>query len=373
MATKRGEKKGRDTGSFTLPADYHAWSVLPCNGLDKEAGALAREMALAIAGKGARLICPVRFGRSPSHYDKELKGTDLLVIDGCKKECAGRLATEGGLSIAGRLNVKEMLREQGLKSGKFPTPDAVNLQALLSRLGRPDAMAGVAVPEAGRAEARAAAPEPAAGRFAAEMGFREFMADKFVFKVPETGYFFNENDCWARVEGNRARLGVSDYVQQKASDMVFFEPPEVGTEIGQFDEAGSLESTKTALDIISPVSGKVVAVNRELVDAPELINEDPYVRGWAVEVELSDIETDRELLMDCDGYLAYLQGKVERELREKERGEGAQATDAQGSRRPREPARPGETGRPYEVEEPREPGRPWKPGQPKEPGQPWEG
>ena len=314
MAPRREKEKGVEAAGTSLPTSWRGWAVLPCNGLDKEAGALAREMALAAADRGARLICPVRYARSPEHYRKDLEGSSLLVIDGCGKGCAGKLAAERGLRISGKLEVRELLREKGLKAGKAPLPGAENLAALLSLLD-----------EAGRRETREAvardgreAGAPGAGEpFSPEVEKREFMAGKFVFRVPVTGYFFNENDCWARVEGNRARIGVSDYVQQSASDMVFFEPPAVGTELEQFDDAGSLESTKTALDIISPVSGKVVAVNEELVEAPELINQDPYGRGWAVEVELADFESDRELLMDCDAYFTYLQGKVEREYEEK--------------------------------------------------------
>jgi glycine cleavage system H protein len=281
-------------------------TLLPCNGLDKEAGALSREIALALLRKGEKLVCPVLYQRSPARYEKELKGRELLVVDGCKRSCASKLARERGLKIARRFIVTELLKELGLKSGKNPVPDGRKLELLLPRIKELLARA----PEAAEAGA-------AADLFSAPVETREFMAGKFIFKVPASGYFFNENDCWARVEGERARLGVSDYVQQSASDMVFFEPPEIGREISIFDEAGSLESTKTALDIISPVSGRVTAVNTELVEAPELINEDPYVKGWAVEVELTDFGSDRDLLMDCDRYFDYLQQKVEREFKEK--------------------------------------------------------
>jgi glycine cleavage system H protein len=280
-------------------------AVLPCNGLDKEAGALAREAALHLAEDGAGLVCPVLYSRNPSRYAKMLEGSDLLVIDGCKTGCASKLAKERGLKLAGKLNVTEMLKELGLKGGKAPAPDPEHLARLLS------ALEGLG--EEGAAEAEGAS----SGLFQGVVEMNEFMEGKFIFKVPKTGYFFNENDCWARVEGNRARLGVSDYVQQSASDMVFFEPPEVGRELEQFDDAGSLESSKTALDIISPVSGRVVAVNRELVENPELINQDPYVAGWAVEVELADLEGDRELLMDCEAYLVYLKNKVKKENEER--------------------------------------------------------
>lgn len=300
MAAGKAEKVG---GDHKPRGGYEGWAVLPCNGLDKEAGALAREVALHAREGGGLLICPVLFGRNPSRYKRHLQGSSLLVIDGCKTGCASKLAKESGLRIARKMNISEMLKELGLKAGKDPLPDA----------GRTRALLGLVVEWEEEDEEQEARVE---GFFTSPVELREFMVGKFIFKVPASGYYFNENDCWARREGHRARLGVSDYVQQSASDMVLFEPPEIGAELSIFDEAGSLESTKTALDIISPVSGKVVAVNQELVEAPELINEDPYVRGWAVEVELSDFEGDRELLMDCDGYLSYLKDKVEREFEE---------------------------------------------------------
>ncbi len=305
MGEKRKMKKDKEDDTGPLPADYSGWAVLPCNGLDKEAGALAREIALHITRDTGNLICPVLYGRNPSCYERELAGGPLLVIDGCKTGCASKLARERGLKISRRLNVREMLKGMGIKGGKAPVPDPDNLSRLISSLqGLED-------------EETKDEKKSSLGSFTGTVEMNEFMEGKFLFKVPKAGYFFNENDCWARVEGARARLGVSDYVQQSASDMVFFEPPAIGTELEQFDDAGSLESTKTALDIISPVSGKVVAVNDELVEAPELINQDPYVRGWAVEIELTDFESDRDLLMDCEAYFSYLKDKVKKENKER--------------------------------------------------------
>ncbi len=279
--------------------------VLPCNGLDKEAGALAREVALALCDEQRGLICPVLYQRSPSRYERELEGKELLVIDGCKTACASKLARDRGLKIARRLIITELLKEKNLRSRKAPIAERERVELLVPR-----------VLELLNGEGAGGDEEQAGDLFQGPVDFREFMEGKFVFRVPAAGYFFNENDCWARVEGSQARLGVSDYVQQSASDMLFFEPPPLGKELAIFDEAGGLESTKTALDIISPVSGTVVAINEQLVEAPEMINEDPYVRGWAVEVELSDFEGERSLLMDCDGYFEYLKAKVEREIDE---------------------------------------------------------
>lgn len=280
--------------------------VLPCSGLDKEAGSGSRELALLLQERGAGVVCPVLYQRSPKRYEKQLGAGRLVVIDGCKTGCASKIAAEHGLKIATKLNVTEASKARGLRPGKgLHLGDA--LKEILPALA--DELLIVEPADESR-------PGDAADLFCEPVDYREFNVDKFVFRVPAFGYLFNENDCWARVEGSQARVGVSDYVQQSASDMIFFEPPTIGAEVSMFDEVGSLETTKTALDIISPVSGKVVAVNQEVVDAPELINEDPYERGWAVEIELSDFEGDRELLMDSAAYFEHLKQKVEKEHKE---------------------------------------------------------
>ena len=280
--------------------------VLPCSGLDKEAGSASREIALLLSEHGVPVVCPVLYERSPKRYEKELGSGRLVVIDGCKTGCASKLAADRGLKIAKRLTVTEAAKKLGVKAGKDPhLGEALRNQvpALVEQL------LAIETPET-------SAPANAQVSFSDPVTYREFGVDKFVFRVPDSGYFFNENDCWARVEGTRARVGVSDYVQQSASDMIFFEPPKISAEVSIFDEVGSLETTKTALDIICPVSGKVVAINQEVVEAPELINEDPYERGWAVEIELTDFEDDRELLMDPPTYFDYLKQKAEKEHKE---------------------------------------------------------
>jgi len=289
------------------PEDPAGIVVLPCSGLDKEAGSASRALSLLLQAEGASLVCPVLYQRSPKRYEKDLGKGRLIVIDGCKTGCASKLATERGLKIGKKLTITEAAKAHEVKPGKDPHLGE-SLENLLPSLAE---------------ELLAARPPETPASIETETSFgnsvtyREFSVDKFVFKVPESGYFFNENDCWARVEGGRSRIGVSDYVQQSASDMLFFEPPTIGAELSIFDEAGSLETSKTALDIISPVSGKVVAINQEVVEAPELINEDPYERGWAVELELADFDEDRELLMDAPAYYDYLKKKAEKEHRER--------------------------------------------------------
>ena len=136
--------------------------------------------------------------------------------------------------------------------------------------------------------------------------------DKWTFRVP-IDRFYNENDCWAKLDGNVATVGITDFLQNMASDIIFIELPEVGTVIEQFDEAGSFEAIKIMLDLISPVSGVVKEVNEEVQEKPELVNQDPYERGWFVKIEVKDFKVDRENLIGPDAYFEVLKHKIETE------------------------------------------------------------
>ena len=140
----------------------------------------------------------------------------------------------------------------------------------------------------------------------------EIKVDKWTFRVPRDR-FYNENDCWVKLDGRTATVGITDFLQNMASDIIYIELPEPGTVVGQFDEAGSFEAVKTMLDLISPVSGVVKEVNDELRDKPELVNQDPYERGWFVKIKVADFEVDRENLLDATAYFEVLKRKVEAE------------------------------------------------------------
>ena len=99
--------------------------------------------------------------------------------------------------------------------------------------------------------------------------------------------FYSETHEWARVEGNIAYVGVTDYAQANLGSVVYVEALEIGDEVEQFDEAGAIESVKAASDIMSPLSGVVIEVNDDVIDNPELINEDSYT-NWIFKLELSD-------------------------------------------------------------------------------------
>jgi glycine cleavage system H protein len=107
------------------------------------------------------------------------------------------------------------------------------------------------------------------------------------FDIPDDrGYM--ESHEWARREDGTARVGISDFAQDELGDIVFVEFPDEGDEIAHSEEFGVVESIKAVSDLYSPVSGTVTATNDALLDAPELVNDDPYDEGWMLDVELDD-------------------------------------------------------------------------------------
>ncbi|MDH5437920.1 MAG: glycine cleavage system protein GcvH [Candidatus Bathyarchaeota archaeon] len=140
----------------------------------------------------------------------------------------------------------------------------------------------------------------------------QLKALKWTFRVPKD-LLYNENDCWAKIEDHKARVGITDFLQSMATDIIFVEFKDVGTEIEQLDEVASFESTKTILDLISPVSGVIVEVNEKLLERPELVNQDPYGEGWFAVLRLKNFESDRENLLDAQKYFEVLKRKVELE------------------------------------------------------------
>lgn len=114
------------------------------------------------------------------------------------------------------------------------------------------------------------------------------------------GLLYSESHEWVKVDGNVAIIGVSDFAQSEMGDITYVDMPDVDDEIAAGDEFGALESVKTSSELISPVSGKVIACNDELEDKPELINEDAY-RSWIVKIEMSD-KAELDTLLSAGAY-----------------------------------------------------------------------
>ena len=117
---------------------------------------------------------------------------------------------------------------------------------------------------------------------------------------PDDLSYHAEHD-WARVDGDSATLGITWYAQDQLGEVVFFDPPAVGTAIAAGSPYAEVESVKAVSDVVAPLSGEIVEVNEGLKDSPEQINEDSYGEGWLVKVKLSD-PSEIDALMDAESY-----------------------------------------------------------------------
>ncbi|MCM3765852.1 MULTISPECIES: glycine cleavage system protein GcvH [Bacillaceae] len=116
---------------------------------------------------------------------------------------------------------------------------------------------------------------------------------------------YSEDHEWVKVEGDKVRIGISDFAQSELGDIVFVELPEVGDDVTAGDPFGSVESVKTVSELYAPISGKVVEVNEDLNDSPEFVNESPYEKAWMIVVEVSD-NSEVEKLLTAEQYEAMI-------------------------------------------------------------------
>jgi glycine cleavage system H protein len=142
----------------------------------------------------------------------------------------------------------------------------------------------------------------------------ETTLDKFTFKVA-TDRLYNPEGVWAKLEGDRIRIGLSDFLQQRSGDVAFAEVKPVGTSLAFGDEVAVIETIKVNISLGSPASGVIIEINPMMEAAPEAINQDPYGEGWLALVETSDWDTDRANLLDAPAYFELMMRQAEQESR----------------------------------------------------------
>jgi glycine cleavage system H protein len=117
------------------------------------------------------------------------------------------------------------------------------------------------------------------------------------YEVPE-GLYYTKDWEWVKVEGDKVRVGVTDYAQKQLREVVYAELPSPGTTVTQKEAYGTLESVKAVSDLIAPVSGVVEAVNEDVQSSPEILNEEPYTKGWLLVIKPSNLQADLANIMD---------------------------------------------------------------------------
>lgn len=124
-------------------------------------------------------------------------------------------------------------------------------------------------------------------------------------EIPEGLYYSKEHE-WVKLEGKEAVVGITDYAQKQLHDIVYVDVPKVGTDLKQFQTMGTVESVKSTSEIFSPVTGKVAKINGELAESPELLNQDPYGKGWLARIALKNFDSDVKKLMTAQQYADHV-------------------------------------------------------------------
>jgi glycine cleavage system H protein len=123
--------------------------------------------------------------------------------------------------------------------------------------------------------------------------------------VPEDLKYSKDHE-WVRIEGDLVVVGITDYAQHSLHEITFVELPETGSSVEAETECGLVESMKASSDIFSPLSGDIVEINSNLEDAPELVNEEPYGKGWMFKIKPSNLEAEMSTLMDATAYSDFI-------------------------------------------------------------------
>lgn len=135
--------------------------------------------------------------------------------------------------------------------------------------------------------------------------FGEFLMKFEDYEIPDDLVYSEEHE-WVISKGDKLRVGITDYAVKALHDVVFVNLPQVGQEVQQGGNLGSVESIKAVSDVFSPISGKVESVNDKLISSPEIVNQSPYSDGWLADISPSQWPGERAKLLDAQGYADYL-------------------------------------------------------------------
>ena len=140
---------------------------------------------------------------------------------------------------------------------------------------------------------------------------KEGRAVKGEYNVPDDIYYTKEHE-WVRLEGDKCRIGVTDYAQNSLHEIVYVDLPQIGLKMHQMQSLGTVESVKAVADVYSPISGTILEVNNALSDAPELVNKSPYGQGWITVITPEDLKGELPGLLKPPDYKSFLKKITEK-------------------------------------------------------------
>jgi glycine cleavage system H protein len=136
------------------------------------------------------------------------------------------------------------------------------------------------------------------------------------YNMPD-GLYYHKDHSWAKVDGSKVTVGMNDFFQKEAGDIVFVDLPDTEEEVSQGEVCGKIQSRKWIGKLVAPVSGEIVETNEAIEDDTSLINSDPYGKGWILVIEASDLEEELGNLMQGDALASFLEAEVKRAEEEK--------------------------------------------------------
>ncbi len=145
--------------------------------------------------------------------------------------------------------------------------------------------------------------------------YLQTMIDKFTFRIAKNRLYTSDGVWLLPTSAQRVRVGVTDFFQQHNGDVAFVNVKAQGTNLSAGDEFADVETMKVTVGLPSPIAGTIVEVNQALQVRPEIVNQDPYEKGWLADIEPHDWQTDRTNLLDASAYLAAMQLQAEEELK----------------------------------------------------------
>ncbi|MBW1789037.1 MAG: glycine cleavage system protein GcvH [Deltaproteobacteria bacterium] len=139
------------------------------------------------------------------------------------------------------------------------------------------------------------------------------------YNMPDDLYYHQEHS-WARVDGTRVTVGMTDFFQQEAGDVVFVDLPDEDEDVEQGEVCGKIQSRKWIGKLVAPVSGEIVEINEDLEEDTSLINSDPYGEGWILVIEAEDLDSDLENLIQGDAVAEFIESEIQKAEEEKAKG-----------------------------------------------------
>jgi len=142
------------------------------------------------------------------------------------------------------------------------------------------------------------------------------MGDVKGYNMPD-GLYYHKDHSWAKVEGTKVTVGMNDFFQKEAGDIVFVDLPEEEDDVSQGEICGKIQSRKWIGTLVAPVSGEIVELNEDLEDDASFINNDPYGKGWIIVIEASDLDSELDGLMQGDSLVSFIESEINRAEEEK--------------------------------------------------------